>query len=97
MDTVLQIALLTMLVWVVVEIRRLVVTFKVLTQSVDHLRLTSRARISTTSMQSGEVTDEQKLTRMGRSTYGKRVVVGGDEESPLHTNLSRTVVTHDDD
>ena len=58
-------------------------------QVVKEVRLATRTRQSTASMQSGAITQEQKLKRLGRATVAKRVVVGGDEDSELHTNLSR--------
>jgi hypothetical protein len=39
------------------------------------------------AVQSGPVTNEQVMARLGRSTMSRRIVVGGDAESPLNTNL----------
>lgn len=71
---------------------------KTLTQSLDNntqetrdLRLTSRTRIAQAKVRNTPVTDTQRLVRLGRDTQAKRVVVGGDPTSPLHTNLSRSV------
>lgn len=40
-------------------------------------------------MNSGVPTEEAQLARMGQMTQGRRVVVGGDEDSELHQALSR--------
>lgn len=58
-------------------------------QVVNEVRLATRTRQSKISVQSGPVTEEQKLKRLGRATVARRVVVGGDADSELHTNLSR--------
>lgn len=53
-------------------------------------------RQSVVSVQSGPVTQEQQLARLGRHSVGRRVVVGGDEDSQLHQNLTtRTAVNQD--
>lgn len=49
-----------------------------------------RSRISRASMQSGETSPERELTRLGRATAARRVVVGGDPDSQLHTDLTKT-------
>ena len=65
--------------------------------SVDGLRLNSRARVNTASVRNGPQTDEAVLVRLGRSTRARRVVVGGEEGSPLHTHLSRSLSRPGDD
>lgn len=85
---------LSLMVWACT--RNIVEAITENTEELRNLRLKSRVRINTASMQSGAKTDEQALARMGRATFGKRVVVGGDQDSELHTGLSRAV-SHDDD
>ena len=83
--------ILGVLVWLGVEIRGLRLEVLSHTEATEKLRLDSRARVRTLSVQSGPVTDDQRLRRLGRSTRAKRVVVGGEVDSPLHTNLSKQV------
>lgn len=56
-------------------------------EEVRNLRLKSRARVSEYGVQSGEVTQEQQLRRLGRSSFGRRIVVGGDDDSEQKQNL----------
>lgn len=70
------------------DLMRVVKVTKNLHGEMRELRLTSRARISQTKVRSGAVTDEETLVRLGRASKAKRVVVGGDPDSNLHTNLS---------
>lgn len=63
------------------------------TDEVQDLRLTSRARISTAVMRSGEVSEERKLTRLGRASKARRVVIGGDDDSQLSSDLRRGVTS----
>ena len=60
-----------------------------LSDEVRQLRLTSRARVRRASMQSGATTDEQVLSRLGRASVGRRVVIGGDDDSVLSGQLRR--------
>ena len=53
------------------------------------LRLHYRTRIAQASVQSGAVSDEQKLERLGRASAARRVVVGGDDASVQKQNLIR--------
>lgn len=69
------------------------------TAETRELRLTSRARVRDAVVRTGADTTGKhvrELHRFGRQTQGKRVVVGGDEESGLHQALSRQVRTDDD-
>jgi hypothetical protein len=45
-------------------------------------------RISRASMQSGKVSEEQHLARLGRASAARRVVVGGDADSQQYKNLA---------
>lgn len=53
------------------------------------LSLNPRTRIAQATMQSGAVTEEQKLQRLGRASVARRVVVGGDDDSVQKQNLQR--------
>lgn len=78
-------------VWLGWEVRQARVVVGELREAVDGLRLKSRARVSTAGVRNTPVSDEAVLARLGRASRAKRVVVGGEEGSPLHTNLSRTI------
>lgn len=67
------------------------------THEVEELRLTSRARISRVGIQSGAVTQEQKLQRLGRASIGRRIVVGGDDDSQLNHDLTVSVEKDDNE
>lgn len=54
------------------------------------LSLNPRTRIGQASMQSGAITEEQELKRLGRTSQAKRVVVGGDDESPMKQAMARS-------
>jgi hypothetical protein len=90
MDQIL-VALLTgifvMLVVLGVEFRNLTQELAAVSHEVRNLRLASRTRVRPAAVQSGPVTNEQVMARLGRSTMSRRIVVGGDAESPLNTNL----------
>lgn len=81
--------ILAVLAQVGVEVRRLRRALETQTEATDKLRLDSRARVRTMSVRSGPATEERMLRRLGRATRGKRVVVGGEIDSLLHTSLSR--------
>lgn len=66
-------------------------------EKLNALRLTSRTRQSKATMRNGAVSEERELVRLGRSSKGRRVVVGGDPDSVLAQNLMRGVPTRDDD
>ena len=51
------------------------------TSEVRKLRLKSRARVRQASVQSGPVSHEQQMERLGRASVGRRVVVGGDDDA----------------
>lgn len=48
-------------------------------------------RQSRASMQSGATTDEQRLTRLGRASAARRVVVGGELDSQLYQDLDHSL------
>jgi hypothetical protein len=60
----------------------------ILRESVDELRLTSRARVNTVSTSAGE---KPQITRVSRFAKGKRVVVGGSENSKQRTLLEESL------
>ena len=89
---VLTLAVLLLVTGLIVRaLRSLEVAVQDVRDSVDNLRLNSRARVSTASVRNGSLTDEAALMRLGRATRARRVVVGGEEGSPLHTHLSRSI------
>lgn len=55
------------------------------------LSLNPRTRISQIAPQSGATTEEQVLSRLGRASAARRVVVGGDSDSKLNLDLDRSV------
>lgn len=61
------------------------------------LRTTGRTRVGVTRIRNTVESDEAKLVRLGRSTRARRVVVGGDEDSPLRVNLMRSLKRPGDD
>ena len=54
------------------------------------LSLNPRTRIGQATMQSGAVSEEQKLERLGRASVARRVVVGGDDDSRQKQDLMRS-------
>lgn len=40
------------------------------------------------AIQSGAVSEEQELERLGRASHGRRIVVGGDDDSQLNKDLA---------
>jgi hypothetical protein len=86
---ILGIAILALLSVIAVRLDRLGDVLEANTQEVRELRLTSRTRIRDYSVQSGEVSAEQSLTRLGRASAAQRVVFGGDDDSDLHQDLVR--------
>lgn len=64
-------------------------SFDRLTSEVRELRLTSRTRVSQALVRTGPVSEEAQLTRLGHASAARRVVVGGDDESPQKQRLVR--------
>lgn len=80
--------ILTAATLIVVQLERTRRAVLSLRESVDELRLKSRARVATATMR-GTATDElRSLVRLGRASRGKRRVVGGDENAELNRRLS---------
>lgn len=50
--------------------------------------LNPRTRIGTLAPQSGATSVEQKLSKLGRASAARRVVVGGDSDSELHKQMN---------
>jgi hypothetical protein len=90
-------ALLGVSAWLGVEIRKMSRFVETLIQETRTLRLISRTRVKTISVRNGPVTEESRIRRLGRSSAAKRIVYGGDPESPLHTNLSRSLGVIEDE
>lgn len=61
----------------------------ILAEETRNLRLKSRARVTTASIQSGPLSEEAELRRVGRHSTGRRKVVGGDPDSEQRQNLER--------
>lgn len=57
-------------------------------EEIRNLRLVSRTRVKKASVQSGVADPEVQLSRLGRTTKSRRVVVGGDGDSDLNKVLS---------
>lgn len=89
MLTTIVIILATGVIWLAQ--RHVVASNREVVEELRQLRLSSRARVKTMSVQSGARTEEQELVRMGRATRAKRVVFGGDPEAPQFTNLGGTL------
>jgi len=53
------------------------------------LSLNPRTRFAQATMQSGATTEEQTLSKLGRSSVARRTVVGGDDDSVQKQNLIR--------
>jgi hypothetical protein len=68
-----------------------------LLRDIKKLQLNPRTRISTIEVQSGPVDEIQEGRRVARASVAKRVVVGGDSDSELNENLSRTAYADDDE
>lgn len=52
------------------------------------LSLNPRTRLGHIAPQSGPVSREQTLSRLGRASAARRVVVGGDDDSQLYHDLN---------
>lgn len=87
---VILVILLSLSVAVVVRaIDNVVTSIDLQTEEIRSLRLQSRARVAQASVQSGEVSEEQRLMRLGRASESRRVVVGGDDDSTQKQALVR--------
>lgn len=80
-----------LLVLTVSKLGELVLAQQDTATEIRELRLKARTRIAQADMTASPLSEEAQLARMGRSTRAKRVVVGGDEASELHTALTRQV------
>lgn len=86
-------AILAMLGYGLVLLRRIAVGVEGMTSEVQELRLKSRARIGdwgTSPVVDDREREAHTLRRLGRATVGKRVVVGGDKDSKQFHDVSRT-------
>lgn len=64
---------------------------------ISRAQLNPRTRIGgPVRVQSGAVSDEQKLEKLGRVSTGHRIVVGGDDDSQLNRDLTTTTREADD-
>jgi hypothetical protein len=59
------------------------------------IKRTRRTRQTQASMQSGTEPSEKQLVNLGRASRNKRVVVGGDPDSPLYQEMSRGIAGDD--
>lgn len=86
------------MVWMVVDrLEDLKEVTRGTTDEVRDLRLKARTRISEYGVQSGEVSHEQHMKRLGRASFGRRVVVGGDDDSQQKQDLRLSVEDPDAD
>lgn len=67
-----------------------------LLEEIKGLQLNPRTRIGTLAPRSGAVSQEQELTKLGRASAARRVVVGGDPDSRLNTDLTTTLKEDND-
>lgn len=96
MDIVATLALVAIVV-LIIEVRHNKRAREELIHEIQELRLKSRARVGQTGIQSGAVTQEQKLRRLGRASVGRRIVVGGDDDSQLKKDLTTYEPPEDQD
>jgi hypothetical protein len=68
---------------------RLVEQVEDLSNNVNKLRLSGRSVQKKAVLRDGVLTNEREMTRLGRATRSKRIVVGGDPDSGLNEALSR--------
>lgn len=62
-------------------------------QTIKRHQLNPRTRIGgPIAVQSGEVSEEQHLARLGRASSARRIVVGGDHDSQLNNDLANQAV-----
>ena len=78
--------LVAMLV-VLARLSDLMVYARATKREVAGIKTTVRTRQSVLSVSSGPVTKEQQLTKLGRASSARRVVVGGDPDSELNGSL----------
>lgn len=97
MTEILLLLILVVLCVIAVGLWRLSDEANRLTANVNQLRMSGRTVQKTAIMRDGELTEERSLTRLSRATKGRRIVVGGDEDSPLHQDLIRGMSRDDDD
>lgn len=65
-------------------------------EKIKDLQLNPRTRIGgPIAVQSGPVTQEQQLKKLGRASAARRVVVGGDPDSQLNHDLNNAVEEDD--
>lgn len=64
--------------------------------TLDNLRLRTRTRQADLATRLKPETEEDVLTRVGRTTRAKRVVVGGDPDSELNQQMNRGLVLDGD-
>lgn len=86
------ILILLSLVAVMIGIVRVREDIQAQNEKIDELKslsLNPRTRIGQATMQSGAVTEEQTLQKLGRASVARRVVVGGEDGSVQKQNLQR--------
>lgn len=85
------VGLLVVSVLILVQLMEIARNTRGLGQEIKELRLTSRTRVRQAGVQSGPVSDEQVLSRLGRVSVGRRVVVGGEDGSEQKTKMKRGI------
>jgi hypothetical protein len=90
-------AIVALLLVIVVGLRAVLAATQENNAKLDALRLSGRTRQSKAAIRTGVVSEERELVRLGRTSKGRRVVVGGDPDSILTENLMRGVPRKKDD
>lgn len=81
------IANVAVLGWVGWQLKEILAHVRKTGHEVSEAKTFFRSRVSRASMQSGATSPERELTRLGRASAARRVVVGGDPDSQLHADL----------
>lgn len=95
MNTILLVLVVAALLYDSYNVRQLRVSVDKNTAETRELRLKSRARVAQAGVQSGPRSQEQEMKRLSRASAGRRIVVGGDDDSEQKQNLMRGVENED--
>lgn len=77
-------------VWMIWKMTDLTEYARATHTEVMRIKRRNRTRQARAGMRNGVAPPEKKLVELGRAAKGRRVVVGGDPESPLYQALDRT-------
>lgn len=78
------------LAWVGWKLNYIVTYARETHREVMEVKLHTRTRQNKVSVQSGPKSQEQLLSKLGRASSARRVVVGGDPDSELNQNINTT-------